>query len=283
MFITALSLFQTIEDMKICQGQKRNHHQFFQSLASLTYENPKSTPRVRSNVPRGSGNPGRRCTIDCFDARDGPSWSRVLQSGDDRALLELSDEILCPKYGFKPYYVLYANEFLTKPNASGGWDLAKLLAKISDTAKFPKGAMVVIDLEDEGSHLWDTFDLHTGKPVQAVIDRYVTVLKACKLERPDLVLGYYSVVPHRGSWAYTDPGAPPLTEEVNAASKPIADAADFIAPSFYVDSKDFNLENTLRWMRDATPRAKNTIRANRSFLFSGRNGATSGRPSTSKP
>ena len=100
------------------------------------------------------------------------------------------------------------------------------------------------------------FDHHTGKPVQAVIDRYVTVLRACKTQRPDLVLGYYSVVPLAGSWAYTNPKPMPLTDELNAALKSIAEVADFVAPSFYVNFKDFNLEHTLRWMREVIAACK---------------------------
>lgn len=165
-------------------------------------------------------------------------------------------QTLCPKYGFKPCYILFANDFLSNRNASGGWDLGKLLGKIGDASQFPKGAMVAIDLEDEGNHVWCTFDHHTGKPVPEAIDRYVTVIKACKLERPDLLLGYYSVVPQGGGWKYTDPKAAQQTEIVNAASKPIADAADFVAPSFYLDSKEFNLEKTLSWMRDAIAACK---------------------------
>ena len=107
----------------------------FLAVWKLPADDVPSTPSVPATVRLGRGYSNPEMTA--------PHWSYPI-------------ETLCPKYGFKPYYVLFANEFLTKPNASGGWDLDKLLAKISDTTAFPKGAMVAIDLEDEGSHVWDT-------------------------------------------------------------------------------------------------------------------------------
>jgi hypothetical protein len=156
-------------------------------------------------------------------------------------------EVICKKYGFDLYKMIFADAALSERNIFGGWDLHKLLTWVMDEPSYPAGITLAINLEGKNWKPWD----EKGNVNPQLVADHVRLIEAIRMQRPDVMLGYYLVAPiePREYYCTADKQAIEIAAKINAGLKPIIDAADYVSPSMYVIRDGFDLANQLWYER----------------------------------
>jgi hypothetical protein len=240
------------------------------------------TPTTRRQIEEALAVTGNSCNLSSVTA-DHTISATFVQNITQRSVynwIQQSDETQTTPYWkfrailsrrcpfLKPFKILYLNAYDAQPNnySSLQIDLDKAKKILSDTTAVPPGTYIGLDLEGKK---WSIYSNEIARPNPGWINTNVIAAKAgiitaIKAMRPDCYFSFYAFPESNGiagtlHWSLDSMGQP-ITEssldELEAASRLVIDASDFIAPDLYWYNRLWSASDISLWVKKVVDRTR---------------------------